>query len=91
MWSDEMLSLGFLDYLVEPDEIDHRAELLAQKLASLAPLSVQGMKAIIQAEASAKLDIDSVQQLYQNCLDSADLQEGFAAQREKRKANFVGQ
>ncbi|MBA6414229.1 enoyl-CoA hydratase/isomerase family protein [Parahaliea sp. F7430] len=88
--SDEMLSLGFLDYLVEPDQIDQQAERLAQKLASLAPLSVQGMKSIIQAEAAAKLDVDSARQLYQSCLDSADLQEGFAAQREKRRANFCG-
>jgi enoyl-CoA hydratase/carnithine racemase len=48
------------------------------------------MKAILQQAATGGVDSGQAQKLSQLCLDSEDLQEGFSAQREKRKPRFKG-
>ena len=58
--------------------------------AGLAPLAVQAMKKILHQAASGSINRDEARALSQRCLESADLQEGFAAQREKRKPLFKG-
>ena len=63
---------------------------LAQHIAGLAPLAVRAMKKILQQAASGELDMDDARSLSQVCAESEDLQEGFAAQREKRKPQFKG-
>lgn len=88
--ADDMLRLGFLDHLEPRDGLLPRAEALAENIAGLAPLSVRSMKEVVQRYASGLVDAEEVQDLYQRCLQSADLQEGFAAQREKRSPRFKG-
>lgn len=88
---EDLLHLGFLDHLVLPSQLDRSAEQLAARLAGLAPLAVQGMKALIQQAARSGIDSADAQRLADRCLASADLQEGFAAQREKREPRFSGQ
>lgn len=85
-----MLRIGFLDHLVEPQDLDDFTRSFAQRIAALAPLAVQGMKRILGQAASGTVDIDQVRQLSALCLDSNDLQEGFAAKREKRSPLFKG-
>lgn len=87
---EELLHIGFLDHLVLPSQLDQTAEQLALRLAGLAPLAVQGMKVLIQQAAGEGVDLARAATLAQRCLDSADLQEGFAAQREKRPPRFSG-
>jgi len=87
---EKMLALGFLDYLVELDELEPKLEQLTKNLASMAPLSLLAMKAIIQAETSGEIAQDYANDLSKSCLESADLQEGFAAQREGRRPEFKG-
>ena len=48
------------------------------------------MKKIIQQAAGTGIDYDVAQQLSDACSQSEDLQEGFAAQREKREPRFKG-
>ena len=88
--ADDMLRIGFLDYLVPPTGLEFHAQDLAERIAGLAPLAVQAMKAILQQAAAGSIDFDAAQALSQRCLDSEDLQEGFAAQREKRPPEFTG-
>ena len=91
MEAEALLQLGFLDHLVQPAALDKTAEDLAQQVAGLAPLAVRAMKQIIQQAASGNIDRDEAQALSALCLGSADLQEGFAAKREKRAPRFKGQ
>jgi enoyl-CoA hydratase/carnithine racemase len=85
-----MLRIGFLDHLVEREDLDEFTQLFAQRIAALAPMAVQAMKRILRQAASGTVDVDEARKLSTLCLDSADLQEGFAARREKRSPLFEG-
>lgn len=89
--AEAMLAIGFLDQLVLPSQIEAEVEEMANRIAGLAPLAVRAMKRILQQVADGALDADAAAELAQECLDSEDLQEGFAAMREKREARFKGQ
>ena len=88
--AEDMLHIGFIDHLVARDQLESRTDELAQSIAGLAPLAVTAMKQILQQAAGAGIDLESASALSQRCLDSEDLQEGFAAQREKRAPVFKG-
>jgi len=88
--ADDMLELGVLDHLVMPAQMDEVVNNMATAIAELAPLAVQSMKTVLRNIAAGTLDESKVQELSQLCLDSEDLQEGFAAQREKRQPMFKG-
>lgn len=88
--AEAMLDVGLLDHLVLPVQLEKTAEELAHHIAGLAPLSVRAMKTLIHQVASGTLDPVQTRQLVDACADSEDLQEGFAAQREKRKPRFSG-
>ena len=90
LYGDELFRLGVLDYLVNPDTLDERTEELAIHLAGLAPLAVSAMKKLVAQAEHNGIDSEYAAQLARECQESADLQEGFAAQREKRAPNFVG-
>lgn len=85
-----MLDVGFLDHLVLPAQRQQTTDDLAHHIAGLAPLAVKSMKKILQQAAAGGIDMNSARELSDMCLGSEDLQEGFAAQREKRKPRFQG-
>ncbi|MEP5763492.1 MAG: enoyl-CoA hydratase-related protein [Halieaceae bacterium] len=85
-----MLHIGFLDHLVARQELEVRTQDLAASIAGLAPLAVQSMKQILQQAAAGNIDMEQAQELSRRCATSDDLQEGFAAQREKRPPHFSG-
>ena len=85
-----MLEIGFLDHLVTRAGLEETTTQLADHIAGLAPLAVRAMKAILQQAAAGGIDMDSAGELSRLCQASADLQEGFAAQREKRAPRFSG-
>jgi enoyl-CoA hydratase/carnithine racemase len=87
---DELLSLGFLDHLVLPAEFEQTVERYADQLAANAPLAVQGMKQIVDQIMNGQLDHDWAQQVADKCWHSKDLQEGLAAQKDKRTPVFNG-
>jgi enoyl-CoA hydratase/carnithine racemase len=86
----EMLEIGFLDHLVLPAQLEERTEEMAHHIASLAPLAVRAMKAILQQASAGSIDVMTANALSKTCQDSADLAEGLAAQREKREPRFSG-
>ena len=88
--AEAMLDIGLLDHLVLPAQLDKTAEELANHIAGLAPLAVRAMKSLIHQLSSGTLDPGHARQLVNDCVESEDLQEGFAAQREKRKPRFSG-
>jgi enoyl-CoA hydratase len=85
-----LLEIGFLDHLVLPQNLDAFATDLAEHIAGLAPLAVQSMKSLLRQAAAGRIDPDVARQLSTHCLGSRDLQEGFAAKREKRSPRFEG-
>ncbi|RLQ23643.1 enoyl-CoA hydratase/isomerase family protein [Seongchinamella sediminis] len=88
--ADAMKEIGFLDHLVMPTQRQEATDDLAHHIAGLAPLAVRAMKQILQQAASGAIDEVAAAKLAAMCLESDDLQEGFAAQREKRKPLFKG-
>jgi len=86
----ELLAVGYLDWLVERDEFAEKVDEKAAKLASLAPLSMAGMKRAIEQFAQATPDLPSIRDSAQACAGSEDLQEGLAALRERRPPAFKG-
>lgn len=85
-----MLALGFLDELVSRGTLETRSYTMAESIAGLAPLAVQAMKNVIGQAAARNIDLEEAQALSRMCAMSDDLQEGFAAQREKRPPRFTG-
>ncbi len=88
--TDGMLAIGFLDHVVPGEELAVHTMAMAKNIAGLAPLAVQAMKAILQQAAAGEIDLDEARALSRRCLESDDLQEGFAAQRDRRPPNFSG-
>ncbi|MCF8533336.1 MAG: enoyl-CoA hydratase/isomerase family protein [Reyranella sp.] len=86
----ELLAVGYLDWLVDRAEFRDKVEEKAAKLASLAPLSMVGMKRAIEQFAQAAPDLPSIRSGAQACAVSEDLQEGLAALRERRAPAFKG-
>lgn len=90
MDAPELLRIGFLDKLVEPAQLDAEVQGYAQHIANLAPLAVRAMKRLLQQAAAVPIDEALAAELTEQCLESEDLQEGFAAKREKREPAFLG-
>jgi enoyl-CoA hydratase/carnithine racemase len=88
--ANTLLDIGFLDHLVSPQDLDSFVRDYALHIAGLAPLAVQSMKRILQQAAAGAVDPELANELSTRCLESNDLQEGFAAKREKRNPLFEG-
>ncbi len=88
--AESMRDIGFLDHLVAPAQLNQFAHAMALDIAELAPLAVGAMKEVLNQAASGAINIEASRELAQRCIESADLQEGFAAQREKRRPDFKG-
>jgi enoyl-CoA hydratase/carnithine racemase len=88
--ANTLLDIGFLDHLVLPQDLDDFVNKFAQHIAGLAPLAVRSMKSILRMSAAGAVNQDLAMKLSTLCLESQDLQEGFAAKREKRSPQFTG-
>jgi len=85
-----MLDIGFLDHLVLPGQLAAASSELAGHIAGLAPLAVRSMKEILGQVVAGSVDEPRARELLDLCAASTDLQEGFAAQQEKRQPRFSG-
>ena len=85
-----LLDIGFLDYLVAPDELSGRVETLTDTINGAAPLAVQGMKRTILEISRGTLDTAAAAQRTAKCFASDDHREGLAALSRKRKPRFKG-
>ncbi len=88
--ADTLLATGFLHRAVPRDRLAAESESLVRHLAGLAPLAVRAMKQLLGAIAHGELDPAAAARLVAQCSASRDLQEGLAAQREKRAPHFTG-
>lgn len=88
--ADELLTMGFYDKLARPDEFDRVVADYVGHIANLAPLAVRAMKRLLQQAVPVEIDPALARELSQQCSESDDLQEGFAAKREKRSPDFRG-
>ena len=85
-----LIDIGFLDYLVAPEEFDQRVDELTDTINSAAPLAVQGMKRSILEISRGTLDTDEASQRTAKCFASEDHREGLEALSQKRNPLFKG-
>ena len=85
-------ALGLVNRVVPAADLERTATVLAEQIARNAPLSLRAMKASAQrlAEQRRAIARDDLEELARQVRASADLQEGLAAQRERRAPVFRG-
>jgi enoyl-CoA hydratase/carnithine racemase len=85
--------IGMVHQVVATAEIESATQMLARTLADNAPLSLAGIKAVIQRalELRNKLSHDDLDAAARTARASADASEGRRAMLEKRKPNFRGE
>ncbi|MEO8559960.1 MAG: enoyl-CoA hydratase/isomerase family protein [Rhodospirillales bacterium] len=88
--AEELMRVGYLDWLVAPDRLRPRCAELVENLVGMAPLALRGMKRAINQIARGTLDTAATRAAIAEAYASQDLQEGLAAHREKRKPIFQG-
>ena len=90
--TDRLKEMGLVDYVLPQHELATFTYALAEEIAANAPLSLRGIKRILNLlSASGCLDAQQqaeAKKLVQASLESADLKEGQAAFLEKRKPVF---
>jgi len=86
-------ALGLVNRVVPAEELDSALESLARQITQNAPLSVRAMKAFVRRASSGyrTLARDDLEEMHRRVRMSADLQEGLAAQRERRTPRFRGE
>lgn len=88
----EALRLGIVHHVVPPDELETFAREYAGDVAANGPLSLLSCKRTIEqvlAEPTER-DLALVEQLYVNCANSEDYQEGARAFAERRIPKYRG-
>ena len=89
-----LLDRGIVDYLVKRTDLEPFTYDYAAQITKNAPLSLKGMKKIINmfgnAMALNETVLKEAEQIAQACFTSDDLKEGQLAFLEKRKPNFTG-
>lgn len=90
--ASEALRIGLVQEVVEPNNLMERAEELAAKIASNAPLAVRenkrsSLKYLAEGQAAAFSTLESTQA---KLAKTADVMEGVAAMMERREPVFTG-
>ncbi|MCW5659949.1 MAG: enoyl-CoA hydratase/isomerase family protein [Burkholderiaceae bacterium] len=90
--SDEALRLGLVNFVCAPADLEQRVRDYAAGIAANAPLTIRACKAAVALfeRYSANAEADAVDELVNQCFDSADYREGRTAFLEKREPRFSG-
>jgi enoyl-CoA hydratase/carnithine racemase len=88
--AEELLRIGYLDALVEPDALDAEVARIAALLSGNAPLAVRGMKQSLDEIAGGAFAPARMREREAECAASEDLREGLAAFAERRAPRFNG-
>jgi len=86
----EMLTIGYLTEMLPAAELDARVDALADRLAAMAPLAVQGVKRSLNEIARLQFDEQGALDRAKASQASEDLKEGLAAFHAKRSPIFKG-
>jgi len=91
--AEQAVQLGLANRLVPASDLEGAVSALARQIADNAPLSVRAMKAFVQRTVAHRRELrrDDLEDLARRVGASQDLQEGLAAQRERRRAIFRGE
>lgn len=88
--AEQMLAIGYLHRIFEPDDLLPQALQAAQQVEGLAPLAISGMKAALNAIAAGCVDERAIRLGEARTLRSNDIREGLTAWRDKRSPLFAG-
>ena len=84
----EMLRIGYLTAMVQPEALDGEVDRLATLLAGNAPVAMRGMKRTINEIARGELDEAAADRRALDSMRSAEIKEGIRAFTEKRPPKF---
>jgi enoyl-CoA hydratase/carnithine racemase len=87
---EQLAALGLFDAVLAAEAFAAARDELAQRVAALAPLAVQGMKRSLDEIAAGRFDVARLREREALTHRSADLAEGLAAAAEKRVPRFTG-
>ena len=86
----ELLRVGYLTHMTTREALDAEVDALADRIAEMAPLAVQGMKRALNEIAHGTLDRAALADRIAASKASEDLKEGLLSFKEKRKPVFRG-
>lgn len=86
----DLLNIGFLTHLTEPERLDATVAEMSDQFAHKAPLAVQGMRRVLNRAAAGDYDSALAKAMHTRGMQSRDLLEGLAAMAEKRPPQFEG-
>jgi len=86
----QMLRIGMLTELVEPERLGVRLDELTQTLTSMAPLALLGVKRYLNLIARGQVCVADIEQAVLRSERSQDIAEGALAWKEKRAPRFTG-
>jgi enoyl-CoA hydratase/carnithine racemase len=91
MKARELLACGFLSEVTEPEELEQRAQILADTIAANAPLSLRASKLALRAVEQGDDDLlREAEVIGASTFESEDYREGRAAFAERRRPVFNG-
>jgi enoyl-CoA hydratase/carnithine racemase len=90
--SEQLLEWGFLNYVVEADQLLAKAEELAAKIVANGPVAVQASKECALRSLTCGWDeaFAIEREVSARVMSTEDAREGPRAFKEKRKPNYIG-